>query len=279
MPVPRPDAMAYRGTTAALATRHGKEQAIAPAFAALGMALRVPHDIDTDTLGTFTGEVPRPAPMRETARMKARLGMDATGLPIGIASEGSFGPHRVIPFLAAGRELMVFIDDERGIEVAEEALSERTNFAALELVPGADLEGFLTRAGFPQHALVLRHGDAIHKGIATRGDLDRLLARCDGPARLETDMRAHLNPTRMAEIAALAGRLAQRLATDCPACGTPGFGPVRREAGLPCEDCGAPTPLIRSIVLGCARCAHEHHQPRQDMRAAASPADCPECNP
>lgn len=271
--------MAYHATTAALATRHGKERAIAPAFAALGMALRVPETIDTDTLGTFTGEVPRPAPMRETARLKARLGMAATGLPIGLASEGSFGPHPAIPFLAAGREMLVFIDDERGLEVAEEAISERTNFATLTLEPGAEVDGFLARVGFPQHALVLRQGEEIHKGITTRDELDRLLAKGGGPARIETDMRAHLNPTRMGEIAALATKLVQRIATPCPACGTPGFGPVRRAAGLPCADCGTPTPLTRSIVLGCARCAHEQHQPRHDKRDAASPAECPECNP
>jgi hypothetical protein len=44
---------------------------------------------------------------------------------------------------------MIFIDDMHGIEIVEEAVSERTNFAALDLVPGAELEGFLTRVGFP----------------------------------------------------------------------------------------------------------------------------------
>ena len=59
----------YQGAVAALATRHGKEAAVAPAMAeALGLEIMVPAELDTDSLGTFTGELPRPASMRETAR-------------------------------------------------------------------------------------------------------------------------------------------------------------------------------------------------------------------
>lgn len=270
----------HAGLTAALATQHGKDRVIAPAFAAVtGLAIRVPSGIDTDALGTFTGETPRPATMRHTARMKARLGMQATGLPLGIASEGSFGPHPFIPFLAAGRELMIFIDDRQGIEVVEEAVSERTNFAALDLVPGADVEGFLQRVGFPSHALVLRHGEHVTKGIDTLSQLESLLSSCTGSARLETDMRAHVNPTRMSEIGKLAVRLARRVATPCPACAAPGFGITRSEVGLPCEACGTPTLLAKHLVSGCASCGHETHLPRNDGRAVASPGECPECNP
>lgn len=271
--------MTYEGLTAALATRHGKERAIAPAFAAAtGLAITVPGGIDTDALGTFTGEVARAGSMREAARRKARLGMEATGLPLGIASEGSFGPHPFMPFLALGREVLVFIDDTRGLEVFEEAISEATNFAAVDLAPGADVDAFLARAGFPAHALVLRWGERIIKGIHTRDELAGLLPCCES-GRLETDMRAHVNPTRMAEIAKLANKLAQRMATPCPACGAPGFGTVRSETGLACADCGTPTPLVRSLVSGCALCPHENHLPRPDGRSAASPAECPECNP
>lgn len=272
--------MIHDGLTAALATQHGKARVIAPAFAAAtGLALTVPAGIDTDALGTFTGETPRPATMRDTARMKARLGMQAAGLLLGIASEGSFGPHPFMPFLAAGRELMIFIDDRHGIEVVEEAVSERTNFAALDLGPGADVEAFLARVGFPGHAVVLRQGASITKGIDTRDRLEALLSGCTGAARLETDMRAHVNPTRMSEIGVLAAKLAQRVATPCPACAAPGFGFTRHDAGLPCEACGTPTPLVMHRVSGCARCGLETHLPRTDGRAVASPAECPECNP
>jgi len=176
--------MIYAGHIAALATQHGKETVIAPALAAVtGLRLVVPPGIDTDALGTFTGEVPRPGTMRDAARMKARLGMKASGLPFGIASEGSFGPHPVMPFLALAREVMIFIDDMHGIEVVEEMASEATNFAALDLGPEADVDGFLRHIGFPRHAVVLRCRKAVIKGIDSRERLDRLLRLRRDPPR------------------------------------------------------------------------------------------------
>lgn len=270
----------YDGQRAALATCHGKDAAIAAPFAMrAGLRIEVPPGLDTDRLGTFTGEVPRPGTMRETARLKAAMGMERLGLPLGIASEGSFGPHPDIPFLAAGFEVLLFVDRTRGIEVAEEQVSEATNYAALDLGPAADVEGFLARAGFPSHAVILRSGAETHKGIRDRGALFDLLRAAEPPLRLETDMRAHMNPTRMSEIAKLAERLAQRLATCCPACRSPGFGMVRALRGLPCEDCDTPTRLVRALVHGCAQCGHEEHQPRPDGLSTATPANCPECNP
>ena len=205
--------------------------------------------------------------------------MKASGLPFGIASEGSFGPHPVMPFMALGREVMIFIDDMQGIEVVEEAVSEATNFAALDLTPEADVDGFLRRIGFPLHAVVLRRGETPMKGIARRDRLEMLLADAPPGSRLETDMRAHVNPTRMSEIGKLATALATRMATTCPACSAPGFGVVRSERGLPCTGCGTPTPLVLNVVSCCALCSHETLSPRTDGRIVASPAECPECNP
>lgn len=270
----------YRGCTAVLATMHGKQQAIAPALTAvLGLHVAVPKGLDTDSLGTFTGETPRPGTMRETARRKAMMGIEATGLPLAIASEGSFGQHPVIPFLPASHELLLFIDRARGLELAVESWSEDTNFGALEVTSGADVEGFLARVGFPSHGLILRTPEKLFKGIASRRHLDHLLARHRGPLRLETDMRAYLNPTRMKAIARLAEALAQRIAAPCPACSAPGFGPTGAERGLPCVDCGAATPLTQFVIETCSACSHVRRLPRSDGRSTASPAECQECNP
>ena len=89
---------AYCERTASLATKHAKERAIARPFRfALGLEVSAPPDLDTDTLGTFTGEVPREGTPLEVCERKARLGMKVTGRSLGLASEGSFGPHPVIP--------------------------------------------------------------------------------------------------------------------------------------------------------------------------------------
>lgn len=79
---------------ASLATKHSKERAIArPLRFALGLDIAATPDLDTDLLGTFSGEVPRVGTALEVCKRKARLGMAGTGLPFGLASEGSFGPH------------------------------------------------------------------------------------------------------------------------------------------------------------------------------------------
>jgi hypothetical protein len=102
----------YAGRRIALATMHGKDSAIAPPLRLrVGADLVVPVGLDTDALGTFTGEIERKGTMREVAIAKARLGMVATGLQLGLASEGSYGPHSSVPFMAAGVELLALVDD------------------------------------------------------------------------------------------------------------------------------------------------------------------------
>ena len=64
----------YNGARIALGTMHAKERALAKPFARiLGAELVVPHDIDTDAYGTFTGETPRAGTMLDAARAKPVL--------------------------------------------------------------------------------------------------------------------------------------------------------------------------------------------------------------
>ena len=104
-------------------------------------------------------------------------------------------------------------------------------------------------------------------------------ASADGLALVETDMRAHMNPTRMTAIRALAGRLAARLAALCPDCGAPGWGQVDLLRGLPCSSCNQPTQGVMAIIDGCNVCHHRETRPRPDGVTAASPASCDWCNP
>ena len=280
----------YRGRRAVLTTMHGKLQALAPPFAqALGLDIVASTGINTDALGTFTGETPRLGTMLQTAVAKARLGIQATGLPLALASEGSFGPHPQIPFVPAGTELLVFVDADAGRVVHEAMVVAQTNFAHLTLKPGAPLERFLAQTGFPAHGLIVRpnQGDAgvgLTKGVVDRASLDRAVALAaavssDHQARIETDMRAHLNPTRMTSLSELASRLAQRLAARCPACSAPGWGRTETTPGLPCEACGTPTEMIEAEVFSCVACDHRQHVPRSDGLTRAPAARCPCCNP
>ena len=278
----------YTGRQICLTTHHGKQRALARPFrAGLGASLFV-ADCDTDQLGTFSGEVERPADALSTCRHKAELGLEATGLSCGLASEGSFGPHPAVPLLTAGVELLLFLDRERGLEVVEQRLELRTNYSRFRLEPGADPAAWLQRIGFPSHGVIVRpEADPpvpCVKGIQSIGALEAAIAACRAAAPeqllvLETDMRAHLNPTRMAAIRRLGFRLVRRLASRCPACSAPGWGRSGTRAGLPCGWCGSPTELVARELWSCVACDHTEERPRADERLQADPAHCPYCNP
>lgn len=280
----------YRGQRAVLTTMHGKEAVIAPVLCErLGMAVVTASAVDTDALGTFSGEVPRAGTMLEAAIAKARLGMAESGLAIGVASEGSYGPHPHVPFMAGGIELMVLVDDTRGIAVTEHLVEDAPVFDHAFARTSEELRPFLERIGFPRQAVIVKPAlDApagtVYKGLRRKDELEAAVTACaslsgDGRALVQTDMRAHMNPTRMDSIRRLASALADRLAQLCPTCSAPGYGQVDVESGLPCEDCGAPSIMIRHQVFGCVACDHRERRPRPDGRAYADPGHCPLCNP
>lgn len=279
----------YRGKQAVLTTMHGKETVIGPVLRQeLGLEV-VPIGLDTDSLGTFSGEIPRAGTMREAAIAKARLGMVATGLRIGLASEGSYGPHPHVPFLAGGIELMVLVDDTRGIVVTEHLVEDAPVFDHAFARTSEELGPFLERIEFPRHAVIVKPAmDApagfVYKGLRRRDELTAAVSACallsgDRRALVQTDMRAHMNPTRMDSIRRLASALADRLSQLCPECSATGYGQVDVESGLPCEDCGAPSIMIQHRVFGCVACDHRERRPRSDGRAHADPGHCPLCNP
>lgn len=280
----------YTGKSGALATMHGKERAIAPAFAdSVGLRLVVPNGLDTDVFGTFSGEIPRTGTMLEVAVRKARAGMALAGVKIAVASEGTFAPHAQIGILPAAIELMVLVDDERGAVISESLVSLDTNFDRISAAPADDLSAFLERVKFPTHGIVVRPNVArdswqVWKGLVSHGAVAEAVVRAaalsrDGAAIVETDMRAHFNPTRMASLGDLARRLAARVASLCPHCGSPGYDVVERKAGLACLDCGTPTLLVASEVLRCDVCGlREERAPPHGLPGAA-PMHCPACNP
>jgi len=284
----------YFGRQAVLATMHQKQAAIGPVLQdALGLALLTSRDVDTDQLGTFSGEIPRRGSMREVAIAKARLGMQETGLALGLASEGSFGPHPFIPFMPGGVELLTFVDGERGFVLHETLVVDETNFGHCVVSPAEAFDDFLHRARFPSHAMIVRpnalaHDDtqslALVKGITDHDTMVQAIAAAcrqssDRKARIESDMRAHLNPTRMRSLAQLAKQLALRLSSPCPACACPGWGKVDVVDGLPCEACGLPTAMVLQEVFGCLRCAHREIRARSDGLKQTGPEHCPSCNP
>ena len=281
--LPASDTASYRGRRIAVGTRHGKQHQFAPAFHSfLGAELVTPTDLDTDQFGTFSGETPRPGPAVDAARAKARLAMTVTGLPFGLASEASYGP---LPGGWHGHEeILLFCDDTRGTEVLEGHRSATVPGFSHRVAGWADTPASLL-AGLPRQALIVRPADplaeAIVKGVTDTAALESAVVAAaassrDGLAIVEPDLRAHHNPSRRQVLARLAITMARRLATACPRCGTPGFGRVDTEPGLPCRVCETPTSLPRSEIHACAACAH---QVARALGKGADPALCPHCNP
>ncbi|MHB1487095.1 MAG: DUF6671 family protein [Acidimicrobiales bacterium] len=278
----------YAGRIAVLSTKHAKLALVGPPLER-AVGLRVDAvAVDTDTLGTFTGDIPRLGPPLDTAIAKARLGMSATGQALGIASEGSIGPDPAMPFVIADRELVVLVDDEAGIVVWETHSSWDIVTATATVRPGENLEAFLTQAGFPAHQLIVRPNSGgvhpIRKGIASIEGLTAAITECasaatDGHACVETDLRAHACPSRRTIIAVAAERLAGRLAARCPACGAPGWGRVDVLLGVPCAQCGTEIARPRAEIDGCAACEHRAARPVMGSATRVDAGECPICNP
>ena len=270
-----------------LATKHGKLVCIGPALAAVGLAVQV-AEVDTDVLGTFTGEVPRAASPRATAVAKARLGMDATGGALGLASEGSFGPHPSAPWVIVDTEIVVLVDDRRGIEVAGVASSTEVVAVARAVDVRGDLAPVVADADLPTHAVTVVPNDGstgpIHKGLRRLPDVATAVADCaaastDGRARVETDLRAHVCPGRREVIRAAAGDLASRPGSRCRLCRSPGWGRVDVVVGVPCGWCGTDVDHVRAEVDACPACAHRAERAVLPAGAVADPGSCPRGNP
>lgn len=282
------NASQFNGRTLVIATMHGKEQVILPPLEArLGVRGVVAPGLDTDRFGTFTGEIPREGSPLEAARRKVLAALDATGAGLGIASEGSFGPHPSIPFLAADVELLLLVDRDQGLEIVAQEVSPDTNYGRQACRTLAEVEAFAQRALFPSHALIVHGGDIHEKHLVTKGIADparlREAARAvldhRGVVTVETDMRAYHNPSRMRVIAKATETLLQKLTSPCPACGWPGFVPKEKIPGLPCAWCGGPTPLALAVVSRCDKCGHAHEQPFPNGLRKSDPAYCDGCNP
>jgi len=274
----------YAGKTLVVATRHRKESVIVPALeTSLRVRCSVPEDLDTDLLGTFSGEVERLDDPLATARKKCLLALEAHPADLAVASEGSFGPHPELPLLPVDEELLLFLDPRQGIEIVEVERSLETNFGSARVERWSDLEEFARRALFPSHALILKGPDGmLLKGISDAETLRDAFSRMGAgkePLTVETDMRAHVNPSRMRVIRKAAERLAKRIATPCPSCTRPGFGVTEALRGLPCASCGIPTRSVRGLLHRCAGCGHFKEYPRPDGRRTEDPMHCDWCNP
>jgi len=277
----------YKNRQIVLLTKHKKEEAIQPILEkATGCSLIVETRYDTDKFGTFSRDVTRTESQLETARLKIKEGMLLSQVDIGIASEGSFGSHPFIP-LPWNIELVLLYDRQENFELYGVHESGETNFAQLETASFDEAVSFAKKIGFPEHYLIIRpddsESDKIIKGINDYDWLKEAFASCalnsrSGQVFIETDMRAHANPTRMGNIKKATEDLISKLHNFCPNCAAPGFIISERIKGLPCDLCGIPSDLVSKNISKCHKCSYLLEQLHPNGKFAAAQY-CHFCNP
>lgn len=277
----------FKGRDLVIATKHGKERVIAPIVEKeLGVKCFVSLDLDTDLLGTFTGEIERKDDPISSARNKCFMAMELTNCDIAIASEGSFGPHPSLFFIPADDEIIVLIDKKNGLEIIVRELNTETNFNGSDIKTEEELLAFAANANFPSHGLILRkskdeYGDIV-KGINSVEQLSKVFIKLMndfGTAFVETDMRAMYNPTRMKIIESATQKLIKKINTLCPICNMPGFGITDAKEGLPCEICNFPTRSTLSYLYTCQKCNYTKEEKYPKGKKIEDPMYCDYCNP
>ncbi|MBD2252413.1 DUF6671 family protein [Nostoc parmelioides] len=276
---------------AVLATMHHKEKVIAPLLEQdLGVKVIVPPDFNTDIFGTFTREVKRPGTQISAARLKAEKALEFTGESLAIASEGSFAPHPLVPYIYSNREIIILLDKINDIEIIGEYFSTDTNFNHQVVESLDEAYTFAKKVGFPEHGLVVwfenldkKCHDMI-KGITQETALIEAInfgleKSPNSKINIETDMRAIYNPTRMKNIEKATHNLLQKISSCCPQCHTPGFEITERIKGLPCELCHMPTTLTLRAIYQCKKCGFRQDKPFPNGTEFADPSQCMYCNP
>jgi hypothetical protein len=280
---PRP----YEGLKASLLTQHGKESVICPQlFDSNGLEVVHVSGYDTDKLGTFTRDIPRHGLQLDAARKKARVGMELSGSSIGIASEGAIDRDPYTGMFPWNYELVVLIDDTRSIEIIG-YFTGKAQSTSRPVSSWDELNALLSEAQFTTHQLVVRPDDEYHpecrKGIK---DLESLREAFDwainlskkGNVFVENDLRAHTNPTRMANIVKATEDLSRKMNSVCLGCESPGFWVAERQRGLPCADCETPTTLPIANIWSCIKCGYKQREIVANQMKA-DPSKCNYCNP
>lgn len=270
-----------------IATKHLKERVIAPIFETeFGVTSFVSDVFDTDSLGTFSGEIERKEDALTTLRNKCILSATATQSDLVVATEGSFGAHPSIFIAHANTELIMLKDFKNDLEIVAKEISLDTNFNGQKISTEADLLEFAKKVKFPSHGLILKNEEAnfsvLFKGIQTEAILlekFRYLKQYKDYVYVETDMRAMYNPTRMQVIERVTKQLIEKLKSLCPSCQTPGFDVVQVVSGLPCQLCKRPTRSTLYHVYECKKCTYQSNKMFPRGVQSEDPMYCDTCNP
>jgi hypothetical protein len=279
--------ISFLGKTFVVASMHQKAEAMASVLEKeLGMRFLGEVNVNTDLLGTFSGEVPRTLEPLDAAREKCRMALSEKDSSVAIATEGSFFPHPSIPFALLHTEHILFYFPQENFEFHVVHHTTQTNFNGKLLHSISEAVDFAKDCLFPSHGIIVKAGAEdvrfVKKDCSTWEELNQAIEKClelHGQVYLETDMRAMRNPTRMEQIREATKKLATLLAQHCPVCEKPGFGKEKSLPGLECELCHAPTQLEKRRIKVCSFCMHSEPAATSTAEMKASAMYCNFCNP
>lgn len=276
--IPSPDQKAF------VATKHGKDVILRSVFGAQWGLDVAALDVDTDLLGTFSGEVPRPGDVRSTLRAKVSMALDVRpDAEVVLATEGSFGADPVLGWVPLHEEVLLWSWPRYGKELWVAHRSHDTNFSSIDSAEWTEVQRWALRVGFPTAHVILRdaQGQVLAKGINDPTEFERMwrAAAEGGAPRVETDMRADRNPKRQEALRALAIKVVEAFEALCPNCRFPGFVARPAEPGAPCSACGSATRRPRLLKAECTECGQVEVRDSEDQLMGVDPAICDRCNP
>lgn len=260
----------------ALITKHQKARWIAPYLAPLGYDVYESSIFDTDTLGTFSGEVERTLSPMDAALTKAKKACELTETDWGLGSEGSFGGGPAPGMINWNDELLCLYQASTGITIYAHAAGA-TSVQELTVNGKVPLKQKLLR--LPYQLWILRSDQHIEKGLSAEQLLSRLEQIQDSTQtiKIEPDLRAMNCPQRQQMIAKAAEDLVRRLSETCPQCQAFNFVVKEKKAGLPCTLCTLPTEQARAWTCICDDCGYRNDEVVEQK--GADPTHCQFCNP
>ncbi|MDF2379691.1 MAG: hypothetical protein P1V18_05770 [Candidatus Gracilibacteria bacterium] len=278
----------FLNRTALLATQHQKEKVIAPILeSALGITVLVPKEINTDQFGTFTREKKRHGTAQEVVKKKALHALDTFGGDLSIASEGSFGNHPSIPFIISNQEIVTLIDKKHQLTISGVITTAKTNLWSQYISNTTELKTLIKKHDFPNHGLLLRYHPhlnfGIHKDIKTSPEIlhkaSKMLSKpFIKKIYVETDMRAHRNPTRMKAIQLATESLLKNIKSLCPSCNLPGYIVKKTKGQKNCKECKTPTKIPLYNISICQHCNHKENT-HIGIETEVKAMYCNYCNP
>lgn len=255
---------------------------------ALWVEIHVSESFDSDKFGTFTREKARAGDQRQAAKRKLMAALSQESLDLGVASEWSFWPHPQCPFLPWNTEILLFLDLKNDLEIEALYTTFDTNMAGKYVSSVEKALEFATKIGFPEHGVIVRKSKndtkSLYKNIRTVQELKDISSKLlsgffTKKIYLETDMRAHRNPTRRNAILEVSKLLLKNLNSLCPSCSTPGYLVTDIERGLICKRCLQETELPEYEIFSCKKCGFSEKKECRVYWDFADPRYCNYCNP